>query len=162
MWSAERPCPDCGYDPSSVTDQGLAAALRATSDRWAAVLAGDEARRRPRPDVWSPLEYACHVRDVHRLFTDRVRQMLDAVDPQFTNWDQDAVAVADRYWEQDPPTVAAELAVAADAAAATYDAVPATAWQRPGRRSDGAAFTVSSIGRYHLHDVVHHLFDVRG
>ena len=33
-------------------------------------------------------------------------------------------------------------------------------WQRTGRRSNGSAFTVESIGRYHLHDVVHHLWDV--
>ncbi len=35
-------------------------------------------------------------------------------------------------------------------------------WSRPGRRSNGDAFTVESIGRYHLHDVVHHLWDVAG
>ena len=30
----------------------------------------------------------------------------------------------------------------------------------PGRRSDGASFTVDSIGRYYLHDIEHHLWDV--
>jgi hypothetical protein len=34
-------------------------------------------------------------------------------------------------------------------------------WERTGRRSDGAAFTVDSIGRYYLHDIEHHLWDVR-
>lgn len=161
-WSAERPCSECGYDPGSVTDPALGAALRATSGRWRRVLGRDGARQRPEPDVWSPLEYACHVRDVHRLFTGRVRRMLDVDDPRFVNWDQDAVAVADRYWAQDPPAVAVELEAAADAAAATYDAVAPGAWPRTGRRSNGAAFTISSIGRYHLHDVLHHLFDVQG
>ena len=33
-------------------------------------------------------------------------------------------------------------------------------WQRTGRRSNGSAFTVETLGRYHLHDVVHHLWDV--
>ena len=33
-------------------------------------------------------------------------------------------------------------------------------WDRSGRRSDGARFTVASLGRYHLHDVEHHLYDV--
>jgi len=161
-WAAERACPDCGYDPTVLVDAGLGAALRATSDRWSAVLRRLEVRRRPRPDTWSPLEYACHVRDVHRLFTERVRLMLTANDPQFANWDQDAVAVADRYWQQDPSEVTAQLAAAAEATAAQYDAVPADAWPRTGRRSNGAVFTISSIGRYHLHDVVHHLGDVRG
>jgi hypothetical protein len=34
-------------------------------------------------------------------------------------------------------------------------------WDRPGRRSDGASFTVDSIARYYLHDIEHHLWDVR-
>jgi hypothetical protein len=33
-------------------------------------------------------------------------------------------------------------------------------WSRPGRRSDGATFTVNSLSRYLLHDIVHHLHDV--
>jgi hypothetical protein len=43
-----------------------------------------------------------------------------------------------------------------------YDSVSDDAWSRPGRRSNGTVFTVESIGRYHLHDVVHHLWDVTG
>lgn len=35
-------------------------------------------------------------------------------------------------------------------------------WQRTGRRSDGAAFTVETFARYFLHDPVHHLYDVTG
>jgi hypothetical protein len=159
-WTAERPCPDCGYDPTVVTDLG--AAVRDTTPRWARVLAGDAVRARPRPDVWSPLEYACHVRDVHRLFAERVGLMLHEDDPGFANWDQDATALAERYWEQDPDQVASALAAAADAAAARYDGVPQDAWGRTGRRSNGSVFTVFSIGRYHLHDVVHHLHDVHG
>jgi len=32
----------------------------------------------------------------------------------------------------------------------------------PGRRSDGAVFTVASFARYMVHDPVHHLYDVTG
>jgi hypothetical protein len=35
-------------------------------------------------------------------------------------------------------------------------------WQRPGRRSDGARFTVETFARYFIHDPVHHLYDVTG
>ena len=34
-------------------------------------------------------------------------------------------------------------------------------WDRPGRRSNGSVFTVDTLGRYHLHDLVHHRWDVR-
>ncbi len=49
---------------------------------------------------------------------------------------------------------------AAGAVAERYDAVAGVAWQRPGRRSNGSVFTIESLGRYRLHDVVHHRWDV--
>ncbi len=53
-----------------------------------------------------------------------------------------------------------ELVQAAAAAADAYEQVPGPAWDRVGLRSGGSRFTVASLGRYHLHDVVHHLRDV--
>jgi hypothetical protein len=38
--------------------------------------------------------------------------------------------------------------------------VSAGQWQRTGRRSDGAHFTVETFARYFIHDPVHHLYDV--
>ena len=43
-----------------------------------------------------------------------------------------------------------------------FAAVSGDQWRRPGRRSDGAVFTVESFGRYLVHDPVHHLYDVTG
>jgi hypothetical protein len=110
--------------------------------------------------VWSPLEYGCHVRDVHRTMRARVLLMLEQDEPTFANWDQDATALEERYADQEPAGVADELAAAAEAAAQAYEQVGAAAWDRPGLRSNGSRFTVASLGRYHLHDVVHHLHDV--
>jgi hypothetical protein len=86
--------------------------------------------------------------------------MLEEPDPLFPNWDQDATAVADRYWEQDPVVVSRDLLEAADAIARRFATVSGAQWQRTGRRSDGASFTVDSFARYFLHDPVHHLHDV--
>src|SRR5262249_13825960 len=115
---------------------------------------------RPSDDRWSTLEYACHVRDVYRLANVRAGLMLAHDDPTFPNWDQDATAVDERYEQQDPDEVAAALADAAGELARLYSSLPAGAAKRPGRRSDGARFTVESFGRYILHDPVHHLTDV--
>ena len=41
-----------------------------------------------------------------------------------------------------------------------FDAVGADQWERRGFRSDGSVFTVESLGRYLMHDPVHHLWDV--
>ena len=86
--------------------------------------------------------------------------MLERDDPIFSNWDQDATALADRYDSQDPATVADELDGAASTLALLLDGVSGPAWSRPGRRSDGAGFTVESFARYVIHDLVHHLHDV--
>ena len=86
--------------------------------------------------------------------------MLDEDDPLFANWDQDETAVAERYDAQDPAVVAAELAAAADHVAASFAAVEGEQWERVGRRSDGAVFTVRTFARYFVHDPVHHLWDV--
>ncbi len=159
-WVLDRICDECGYDASAVEPADLSRALLDNARTWTAVLQQPAARRRPSPGTWSPLEYGCHVRDVFRLFRTRLELVLAEDDPLFANWDQDATAVAERYAEQDPARVADELVSAADTAAALYDGVAQPDWDRPGLRSNGSRFTVASLGRYHLHDVVHHLHDV--
>jgi hypothetical protein len=161
-FTTTRACDECGYDPTAVADLELAAALRTTVSRWAAVLARSDVHERPAPTVWSPLEYACHIRDVHGLFAGRVRQMRTEDSPHFASWDGDAAAVENRYYAQDPAVVAVQLAEVTQRAAAEYDAVPGDGWSRDGIRGGGGTFTISSLGHYHLHDVVHHLHDVNG
>ena len=158
----DSPCPECGFVAGDVDPGDLGRRFRENADGWPAVLAAPDAGRRPSDGVWSPVEYACHVRDVHRVFAARLRLMLEQDDPAFDNWDQDATAVDERYDLADPADVGPALVVAAGEVAALYDAVPVTDRGRTGRRSNGSAFTVTSLGRYHLHDVVHHLRDVLG
>jgi hypothetical protein len=159
-WILERACPECGYDARAVRTVEVKNRVYANASAWRGVLAGPDPRVRPAPGVWSPLEYACHVRDVHRVFGGRVALMLAEDDPLFEDWDQDAAAAAGAYGDQDPARVADELTAAAAAVSATYAAVEGDAWRRPGRRSNGSVFTVESLARYQLHDVEHHLHDV--
>ena len=161
-WVLERPCPECGYVAAMLDPLAVGGAVRASLPRWRAVLDRPDVRERPRPDVWSPLEYAAHIRDVFRIFDRRLVLMLEKVDPAFDNWDQDATAVTDRYSEQDPATVAEELTQAGEAIAQRFEAVTPEQLPRTGRRSDGATFTVESFARYFFHDVAHHLHDVKG
>lgn len=163
-WVLERPCPECGLDTRAVAPTAVAAMLRENASEWDRLLGSDteEAlRRRPSEDRWSTLEYACHVRDVFRLFDERLGLMLTVDDASFANWDQDATAVTDRYGEQEPAIVGGELVTAASALADRFDAVAGEQWQRTGTRSDGSRFTVESFARYLIHDPVHHLWDVR-
>ncbi|MBZ5740382.1 methyltransferase domain-containing protein [Nocardioides mangrovi] len=160
-WVLDRPCPECGFDATAVTVDRIPEVVRDNATTWEAVLTLPDVAVRPDPTTWSPLEYSCHVRDVHRVFDLRVGLMLDEDEPTFANWDQDETAVAERYAEQDPATVSEDLLAAAEQVAERYDSVPPGAWGRRGLRSNGSEFTVESIGLYHLHDIVHHAWDVR-
>jgi len=159
-WVLRERCTDCGFDASAVDPAELPALIRDTVPGFLAGLADEDARVRPADNVWSPLEYSCHVRDVHVLFDQRLRRILDEDDPLFANWDQDATAVEDDYAAQDPQVVGPSLALAAEAVATTYAGVTGERWDRTGRRSDGSVFTAATLGAYHLHDVVHHLHDI--
>lgn len=161
-WVLERPCPECGLAASTVAGDQVPALVRAYGSRWAEVLRRPDAGVRPSPMVWSPLEYACHVRDGCRVFQGRVELMLAADDPTFANWDQDAAAIEERYGEQGPGTVAAELTAAAEAIAGTFALVSGEQWARSGLRGNGSVFTVTTLAQYFVHDVAHHLHDVRG
>jgi hypothetical protein len=163
-WVIERPCPECGFDGSAIGAERVAELIRQNALAWHRIMGGahptEVLRARPADDRWSVLEYACHVRDVFRLYDVRLHLMLDQDDPLYPNWDQDETAVADRYNEQDPVVVLRELQESAETLAESFDDVEGAAWQRTGTRSDGARFTVDTFGRYLVHDPLHHVHDV--
>jgi hypothetical protein len=161
-WVLQRRCDECGLQPATLARSDIAPALRRNAAEWVEVLRRADVRERPHPDVWSALEYACHVRDVFVLFDERLRLMRTEDDPLFANWDQDETAVERRYQQQDPSAVSDELSEAAQLLAGHFDEVGPDEWTRAGRRSDGARFTIESFGRYLVHDPVHHLYDVTG
>ena len=160
-WVLERACPECGMDTSRFGFRELPGLILANAAAWPAVLERADVRERPDPQTWSPLEYAAHVRDVFRVFDGRLLRMLGEDAPAFENWDQDATALADDYAGQDPAVVAEQLLAAAEVVARRFEEVPADQVHRTGLRSDGAAFTVETLGLYFVHDPVHHLHDVR-
>ncbi len=161
-WVLDRPCPDCAFEAAELhrEDIGTVAlvAARTLRDR----LGAEGCRTRPAPEVWSPLEYACHVRDVCEIFDGRVQAMLGTDGPLFPNWDQDATAEAEDYGSQDPVVIAEQLWDAAQHIATRFNGLDHDQWDRTGSRSDGAAFTVVSLGQYFCHDLVHHVWDVTG
>lgn len=156
-WVLDEPCDECGFDAAAVDPARAGEEVLAMVPRWRGALARPDARDRPNEATWSVLEYACHVRDVLVLFAERLRMIREQDGPEFANWDQDAAA--GDYAEQDPAVVAAELGPAADVFGAEIAVVQD--WDRPGYRSNGSAFTTDTLTRYAMHDLVHHLHDVR-
>jgi hypothetical protein len=160
-WVLQRPCPQCGVDAGSLAPEQIADLLRDNARAWLEVLSRDDVAARRDAGVWSPLEYACHVRDVHVIFDERLALMLDQDDPTFSSWDQDAAAVEGSYSDQVPREVGVQLQEAAERVADRYAGVPSDQWSRTGHRSDGAVFTLTSLGQYQAHEALHHLWDVQ-
>jgi hypothetical protein len=160
-WVLDQQCPECGFEAGALTRDRIGAALRWANDRLIALVReSPDAAGRPGPDVWSALEYACHVRDVHRIFLRRLQLMLAEDAPGFENWDQDATAIGLRYDRAVLDHVLTDLAADGERLAAAFDAVQSDRWARTGLRSDGATFTIETFGRYLVHDPTHHVWDV--
>lgn len=159
-WVVERRCPECGFDASKVAGDQLGDYFRAAAEPWSQVLAQPDATVRSTPGKWSHLEYGAHVRDVCKIFDDRLTMMLTTDEAVFENWDQDVAAEAGNYALEDPAVVAGAIRTGARELADDYDEVRGDAWERRGLRSNGSHFTVLTLGQYCLHDLVHHLHDV--
>jgi len=160
-WVLERPCPDCEFDARAIDVDATPLLLRDLAGSWRDVLGRDDVDQRPAPDKWSPLEYACHVRDVFRLFDTRLQLMLANDGARFENWDQDKTAIEDRYDLQDPGDVSEQLVAASEVLADHFALVEGPLWAHRGIRSNGSEFTVTTFALYLLHDPIHHLWDVR-
>lgn len=162
-WVLNDLCPECRFEVRAFPRDEISQMLRTNAAQWLTILEGDRAalRKRPRPDRWSALEYACHVRDVFALYDERLSLMLTEDGPQYANWNQDETAIEKRYGDADPATVRVELADKAERLAQRFETVRGDDWTRTGFRSDGAAFTIESFARYLIHDPEHHLHDVR-
>jgi hypothetical protein len=162
-WVLTRRCDQCGLSVGEIKPEEFAERAFVAAEEWVQILRSSPAvAARPQPDVWSPLEYGAHVRDVYRLFDGRLVQMLNDDTPTFANWDQDETALEERYGEQDPEVVADELESAAQRFVDRLHALLPDQYNRRGIRSDGAEFTVVTFIQYFLHDVIHHLWDVTG
>src|SRR5262245_37719360 len=86
--SGEQPpvdgyCDECGFDYDLPDHISVLARLGRQAAEYPLVLAADRVRRRPDPDTWSALEYACHVRDVLSIQCDRIMQTLVEDHPTF-------------------------------------------------------------------------------
>ncbi len=137
----------------------------AGAGRFAAVLrdATPDLRRRPDPDTWSPLEYGCHVRDVLSVQRERVLTARRTDRPSFEPMGRDERVEHDGYAQQDPDAVARQLTDAAALLANVLARLDADDWERrvvygyPVRLERSLRW----VGMHTLHEVRHHLGDVR-
>jgi DinB superfamily len=157
-------CSECGF----VYDLTRAETVRRLTDDaelFAAqirALDGDSARRRPSPDVWSPLEYACHVRDMLDVQRGRVELIQRQDSPELVPMGRDERVIEHRYNEQDPRIVTSELLTAAAALVASLAAIDDDGWTRTGVYTYPTTElrTVAWIGTHTVHELQHHRRDI--
>jgi S-DNA-T family DNA segregation ATPase FtsK/SpoIIIE len=146
-------CDECGWVYDSLDLRAHAAAF---------VDAFDGSRVRPALDVWSPLEYACHVRDVMRINLGRVARGLVEDTPSFAPMNRDERPAIYRYDEQDPDVVAREIIDAAEALALVFDGMTDEHLARTVTYNWPVEMvrTLHWVGRHTVHELVHHRRDI--
>ncbi len=143
----------------------IAPELRALAGRYGYLLEGADAERlraHPRANVWSALEYACHVRDVVCVQRQRILQACTEEQPCFAPMRREERVLEESYNTQEPTVVSRELVAAADQMARTLEQLEEGAWSRTGVYSwpTTAVRTVDWIGRHSVHEETHHLRDM--
>lgn len=156
-------CPDCGFDPTTMTPRDAVVRLRSFPRLWRsglamhlddpdpeAVLAGRSA-----PGAWTALEHAGHVRDVLHALDIRLQRVLREDEPVLPETHVTPPAGAN---EQGMAVVLAALSVSADQLARTIEQTPRSAWSRSGRRA-GRIVTALDLVREAVHEGDHHLLE---
>ncbi len=155
-------CAECGFDGSRLTIGDAVASLRSMDRRWHDAFADtpdDRLRRRPAPEVWSPLEYAAHTRDVLRLHHMGIGMILEGTHPAFPSIPPDPPGADHGYNAQDPRTMLDELATAAGDLADLAGPARPEMWDRTGEIG-GVEHDAGWLLRHAVHDASHHLFDI--
>jgi hypothetical protein len=167
-------CDECGFDYDGVADAEVSDKLRSFGRRYRAPLTrglrgeslDDLVRTRPAPEVWSALEYACHVRDVFDSQRQRIDQALVEDVPTFVRMGdgrgREQMAIDDRYNDQDPTTVADQLAANAEVLAATCESLTDEQWLRTGIYNfpEPTERDMRGLARHTIHEGHHHLLDI--
>ena len=156
-------CAECGFRYDLDDAPAAAADIRRLAGEVAEVLRrpADLASRR-RPELWSPLEYGCHLRDV--LLVQRERMLRARRDNGFvcTTMGRDIRVEHEGYAEQNPADVARQLIDAAalfgnvlDRLGDDWDHEMVYSWPQPQRRS------LRWVAVHTVHEARHHLRDIR-
>jgi hypothetical protein len=161
-------CPQCGHHPA-VTERGaLGAELVESADLWRSFLmeADDSYLRTvPAPGIFSPVQYGAHVRDILRVYGDRILIMLEEDDPVFPQFNPDE-GVWDGYNRLGREELAEDLGAQAQRLATIFDDLEPEQWSRTMIRNGGAdgvyTFTVAGLASYAVHEAHHHLLDADG
>lgn len=163
-------CLECGFDYDALLAVEAPAVFRALGDRYRVPLTrflrgedGDALlRAHPRPDTWSALEYACHVRDVFDVQRERLARarVEDDFVPEPMHREERVTEL--RYNKQPPSEVADAIASNAAALAHDVDGFTDADWARTMLYAypELAVQPLSWVVVHTVHEGEHHLLDI--
>lgn len=134
-------------------------------DAYAELLTAESSalRLRPAPQVWSPLEYACHMRDVLLVQRERLLAARRYDTPVAEPMGRDERVELDGYADQEPTDVARQLREAALLFAHSLDRLSTADWERTliYTYPERAERSLRWLAVHTLHELRHHLLDMR-
>ncbi|MCV2491299.1 DinB family protein [Geodermatophilus sp. YIM 151500] len=157
-------CPTCplDYARTSVTDAAARLAALPTEVVGAvAEVPSGVLDLRPEPEVWSVVEYVCHLRDVYVAYTIRLHRARKETQPAVEPLLNDFRARRFRYRERQVEPVLEELAAAVRGFRDEIAATRADEWDRVVTRLPSERRTARWLVRQALHEGLHHLADIR-
>jgi quinol monooxygenase YgiN len=160
----ENTCEECGFAYEIDRSADAGGRIRALAAQLSGeLLAASEPATRRTSAQWSPLEYACHVRDVLLVQRERVLAVRRGDLATTTPMGRDERVVHDGYIAQEPEFVALQLVEASRLFANVLDGLGNDDWDRtliynhptPRQRS------LRWVAVHTAHELHHHLLDVR-
>ena len=157
-------CSECGFEWEVPDGDDIPGRLReSAADVVEAFRTVSDVVTRRSPDVWSPLEYLCHVRDVLIVQRERVLLAQWSDRPALQPMGRDERVELDGYAAQDPGEVEAEVSAAARRLAHVLSRFDDAGWKRTVMYNypHPAERTVRWVAVNTLHELVHHAGDIR-
>lgn len=161
MIEPER-CEECGFDGEHLMTADAITALRSMGRRWKELFKDvppEKLRQRSEPEVWSPLEYAAHTRDVIALVGRAMNEVLKGGEPSFPAIEPDPPGADHGYNSLDPSEVLDQLATEAERMAERASRALPEHWNR-GATMGGERTEAGWLLRHAVHDASHHIRDV--
>ena len=115
--------------------------------------------------IFSPVQYGAHVRDILRVYGDRILIMLEEDSPVFPQFNPDE-SVWEGYNRLGRDELADDLEAQAGRLATILEGLQPAQWSLTMTRDGGGdgvyRFTVAGLASYAVHEAHHHLLDANG
>lgn len=158
-------CEECGFAYALAQAGAVPDDIAKRVAEVAAILCGDDAdlRARRAPNVWSPLEYGCHLRDMLLVQRERVLAARRTDRPDCAPMGRDERAEHDGYAEQEPRDVARQLTDAAQLFGNALARLGVDDWDRTVvyHYPETCERSLRWVALHTLHEAQHHLLDMR-